>query len=61
MEEKIKKSLLEIYEQSLTDNKELYMVLVKLCNLLLIKEVLTFKEVNSILDLEKKEGIEDVL
>lgn len=62
--ETIKKELLELYRKTLDDNADIYMVIIKLCNLLLTKEVLTFKEVNDIIQLDsekRKKELEDVL
>lgn len=49
MEETLKKSLLDLYERTLEDNKEIYLALLKLCELLLAKEIITFKEMENIL------------
>ena len=60
----IKKELLTLYRRTLDDNADIYMVIIKLCNLLLTKEVLTFKEVNDIIQLDdkkRKEDLENVL
>lgn len=62
--EQIKKELLELYRKTLDDNADIYMVIIKLCNLLLTKEILTFKEVNDIIQLnerKRKEDLRDVL
>ena len=52
--EKIDEKLLDLYEKALDSDKDIYMIIVKLCSKLIENGYLTYKQADEILKLEDK-------